>query len=91
MLTVSRLVATPVIGYLVLHDMHMWAVGLFAYAGITDSLDGWMARNWNMQSVVGTVLDPMADKFLMATLVACLAVKGALPRKFSSFHETNRP
>jgi len=78
-LTFSRLVAAPVIGYLVLHDHHAWAVGLFAYAGITDWVDGWIARKWSLQTVVGTVIDPMADKTLMTILTVCLAVKGALP------------
>lgn len=78
-LTFSRLVAAPVIGYLVLHDYHAWAVGLFAYAGITDLVDGYIARRWNLQTVVGTVIDPMADKTLMTILTVCLAIKGALP------------
>jgi len=78
-LTFSRLIAAPVIGYLVLHDHHAWAVGLFAYAGITDLIDGYIARRWNLQTVVGTVIDPMADKTLMTILTVCLAIKGALP------------
>ncbi|KAF2087606.1 hypothetical protein K490DRAFT_18995, partial [Saccharata proteae CBS 121410] len=78
-LTFSRLIAAPVVGYLVLHDQHAWALGLFAYAGITDLLDGWIARRWKLQTVVGSVVDPMADKLLMAILVGSLAAKGALP------------
>ncbi|KAK7409028.1 hypothetical protein QQX98_008789 [Neonectria punicea] len=78
-LTFTRLLAAPVVGYLVLHDNHAWAVGLFAYAGITDMLDGWIARKWNLKTVVGTVIDPMADKTLMTILTVCLAIKGALP------------
>ncbi|KAI9844107.1 MAG: hypothetical protein M1837_005821 [Sclerophora amabilis] len=78
-LTFSRLLAAPVIGYLVLHDAHAWAVGLFAYAGITDLVDGYIARRWKLQTVVGTVIDPMADKTLMTVLTVCLAIKGALP------------
>jgi cardiolipin synthase len=54
-------------------------VGLFAYAGVTDLLDGWIARRWNSKTVVGTVIDPMADKTLMTILTVCLAIKGALP------------
>ena len=81
-LTISRLVAAPIIGYLVLHDQHAWAVGLFAYAGITDLIDGYIARRWKLQTVVGTVIDPMADKTLMTILTVCLAVKGALPGRF---------
>ncbi|GJN68259.1 CDP-alcohol phosphatidyltransferase [Purpureocillium lilacinum] len=78
-LTLTRLIAAPVVGYLVLHDAHAWAVGLFAYAGVTDLLDGWIARRWNRKTVVGTVIDPMADKALMTILTVCLAIKGALP------------
>lgn len=83
-LTFSRLLAAPVIGYLVLHDQHAWAVGLLAYAGITDLIDGYIARTWRLQTVVGTVIDPMADKTLMTILTVCLAIKGGLPS--SSHH-----
>ena len=87
LLTISRLVAAPVIGYLVLTDQHAWAVGLFAYAGITDLIDGYVARTWKLQTVVGTVIDPMADKTLMTILTCCLAIKAALPSlSFSLSH-----
>ncbi|KAG5977272.1 hypothetical protein E4U55_006917 [Claviceps digitariae] len=78
-LTFTRLVAAPAVGYLVLCDSHAWAVGLFAYAGVTDLLDGWIARRWNRKTVVGTIIDPLADKALMTILTVCLATKGALP------------
>lgn len=78
MLTFSRLFATPVIGYLIVNDHHLWAFSLFVYAGFSDLLDGWVARRWNLQTVVGSVIDPMADKFLMTTLVTCLAINGSL-------------
>ncbi|KAL9090154.1 MAG: hypothetical protein Q9165_005434 [Trypethelium subeluteriae] len=78
-LTFSRLLAAPAIGYLVLRDYHTLAVGLFAYAGITDLVDGYIARRWKLQTVVGSVIDPMADKALMFILTVCLAVKGAIP------------
>ncbi|KAL5401734.1 hypothetical protein PMIN03_011270 [Paraphaeosphaeria minitans] len=77
-LTFSRLFATPVIGYLIVNDHHLWAFSLFVYAGFSDLLDGWIARRWNLQTVVGSVIDPMADKFLMTTLVSCLAINGSL-------------
>ncbi|CCC12065.1 hypothetical protein SMACR_02286 [Sordaria macrospora] len=78
-LTFSRLVAAPFIGYCILHDHHAWALGLFAYAGVTDLLDGWIARKWNQGTVVGTVIDPMADKTLMTILTVTLSMKGLLP------------
>ncbi|KAL7627138.1 hypothetical protein AAE478_003914 [Parahypoxylon ruwenzoriense] len=79
LLTFSRLVTAPFIGYAILHDAHAWALGLFAYAGVSDLLDGWIARRWKLQTVVGSVVDPMADKTLMTILTVCLAAKGALP------------
>lgn len=78
-LTFSRLLASPVIGYLVLHDQHAAALGLFAVAGLTDLVDGYLARRWKLQTVVGSVIDPMADKVLMTVLTVTLAVKGLLP------------
>ena len=79
-LTVSRLIAAPVTAYLLLHDYHRWALGLFAYAGFTDLVDGWLARRWKLQTVAGSVIDPMADKALMIILTVTLAIKGAIPR-----------
>ncbi|KAF2747734.1 hypothetical protein M011DRAFT_486148 [Sporormia fimetaria CBS 119925] len=77
-LTFSRLIATPAIGYLIVTNAHLYAFGLFVYAGFSDLLDGWIARKWKLQTVVGSVVDPMADKALMTTLVTCLAVNGSL-------------
>ncbi|KAF8252953.1 CDP-diacylglycerol--glycerol-3-phosphate 3-phosphatidyltransferase, partial [Wilcoxina mikolae CBS 423.85] len=78
-LTFTRLLSSPVIGYLILHDQHSVALSLFALAGVTDLVDGYIARRWNLQTVVGSVIDPMADKTLMTILTVCLAVKGLLP------------
>lgn len=70
------------VGYLIIQEQHLSALGLFIYAGITDLVDGWIARNWELQTVVGTVLDPMADKMLMTIVTICLAVKAAIPGMF---------
>ncbi|OGE51199.1 hypothetical protein PENARI_c014G11434 [Penicillium arizonense] len=78
-LTFSRLLAAPLVGYLLVHNYHTAALSLFAYAGITDLVDGYIARRYNLQTVVGTIIDPMADKLLMTIGVACLAVNGSLP------------
>lgn len=83
-LTFSRLVAAPLVGYLLVHDYHAAALSLFAYAGITDLVDGYIARRYQLQTVVGTIIDPMADKLLMTIGVACLAVNGSLPGKYWS-------
>ncbi|RYP13508.1 hypothetical protein DL767_010693 [Monosporascus sp. MG133] len=79
LLTFSRLAIAPFVGYAILHDAHAWALGLFIYAGISDLLDGWIARRWKLQTVVGSVVDPMADKTLMTVLTVSLATQGSLP------------
>lgn len=63
----------------------MPALGLFVYAGVTDLVDGWIARKWGLQTVLGTVIDPMADKALMTVVTVTLAMKGALPSEWSHF------
>ncbi|KAF4548022.1 CDP-alcohol phosphatidyltransferase-like protein [Elsinoe fawcettii] len=78
-LTVTRLVAAPAVGYLIVRGDLKWALGLFFYAGVTDLIDGWMARKYNLQTVVGSVIDPMADKLLMTVMTITLAAKGLMP------------
>lgn len=85
LLTLSRLLAAPLIGYLVLSGSHGWALTLFAYAGVTDLLDGYIARRWNRTTVLGTILDPMADKCLMTISTVCLTVTGAMPGRSYTF------
>lgn len=62
-----------------LHNQPLLALSLFTYAGITDAVDGYLARRYNSQTVVGTVIDPMADKLLMTITVICLTLQGTLP------------
>jgi tRNA uridine 5-carboxymethylaminomethyl modification enzyme len=78
-LTFTRLIAAPATGYLLLTSQPAYALALFLYAGFTDLLDGYLARRWNQQTVVGTIIDPMADKILMTIMTVALAHQGALP------------
>ncbi|OKL56834.1 hypothetical protein UA08_07930 [Talaromyces atroroseus] len=79
LLTFSRLLAAPAVGYLLVHNHHTAALALFAYAGITDLVDGYIARRYNLQTVVGTIIDPAADKLLMTISVVCLGLNGSMP------------
>ncbi|KMU77150.1 hypothetical protein CISG_06187 [Coccidioides immitis RMSCC 3703] len=63
-LTFTRLVAAPMVGYFILNSNHVMALSLFAYASITDLVDGYIARRFGQQTVVGTIIDPMADRYL---------------------------
>lgn len=78
-LTFSRLLAAPAVGYFILTSQPLMACGLFLYAGLTDLIDGYLARRYHAQTVVGTVIDPMADKALMTIAAVSLAIQGTLP------------
>ncbi|KAF7502102.1 hypothetical protein GJ744_007207 [Endocarpon pusillum] len=78
-LTFSRLLAAPAVGYFILTSQPLAACGLFVYAGLTDLVDGYLARRYQAQTVVGSVIDPMADKALVTIAAVSLAVQGGLP------------
>src|SRR5262249_22246942 len=56
-----------------------WAVGLLVAAGVSDWLDGKLARAWNQQSRLGQVLDPAADRLYIAATLVALAIRGIIP------------
>lgn len=86
LLTYARILAVPVIvgcffveGQLESSDVARWtALGLFAVASITDYLDGYLARIWNQTSNIGRMLDPIADKLLVASVLLLLAADGTI-------------
>ncbi|KAI8911087.1 CDP-alcohol phosphatidyltransferase-domain-containing protein [Gorgonomyces haynaldii] len=78
-LTVSRMLMTPIIGNLIIVQDYHAALGLLTVAGITDVLDGYVARRWNQKTSLGSILDPAADKFLMTVLTVTLMQSGAVP------------
>lgn len=81
-LTLARIVACPFLGWAIVKGDFAVATGILAASGITDWLDGYLARKWNQKSVLGSVIDPMADKMLMTTLVVALTYEGLLPREY---------
>jgi len=76
MLTYGRLAAVPVVvGFLFwpTEDWARWtALGLYTLAAITDFFDGYLARAWSQQSSLGRMLDPIADKLLVAAVLLAL-------------------
>ncbi|PAV19682.1 phosphatidyl synthase [Pyrrhoderma noxium] len=78
-LTLSRILSCPLLGYSILDGNFTLATGILAYAGISDWFDGFLARRFQMRSVLGTILDPAADKALMTTLTVTLALKDMIP------------
>jgi cardiolipin synthase len=79
-ISVARLAGVPVFLWLVLGPKaDWWAVGLLVAAGLSDWLDGKLARAWNQQSRLGQVLDPAADRLYIAATLAGLALRGIIP------------
>ncbi|MGH7031176.1 MAG: CDP-alcohol phosphatidyltransferase family protein, partial [Stellaceae bacterium] len=81
LLTMSRIMVIPLViaTFYVPGDYARWfACALFATAGVTDWLDGHMARRWHQQSEIGRFLDPVADKLLVAATLFMLTTFGRL-------------
>ncbi len=81
-LTVLRLVLLPVFVLLMLQadGGHSWPAAIvFGAAGITDQLDGWLARRWRVESTFGTIADPLADRLLIDVAVVLLWLDDRLP------------
>jgi cardiolipin synthase len=78
-ITVCRVVAIPVIVALLAYEHRTAAFAVFLAAGLSDALDGFLARILDQRTVLGTFLDPMADKLLATTCFVAAAVFGLAP------------
>jgi cardiolipin synthase len=79
-ITLVRLALTPFFVLATISGDHLVALGIFIAAGVSDALDGMVARLLGMRSLLGTYLDPIADKLLLVTayVVLTLPIKGAI-------------
>jgi cardiolipin synthase len=75
-LTIFRMVLIPIFVSLLFYQRFVWALAVFISAGITDGLDGLLARRFDQQSQLGTILDPIADKLLLVTAFVVLSMRG---------------
>lgn len=79
LITLARLCAVPATIWLVLNDRGGAAFAVFVLAGVSDGIDGWLARTRNMRSALGAVMDPLADKALLVSIYVTLAIMDVLP------------
>lgn len=80
LLSVLRLAGVPVFLWLVLGpEADGWALALLMVSGITDFLDGWLARRLGQTSMIGQVLDPVADRLYILAVVVALALREVIP------------
>jgi cardiolipin synthase len=80
LLTIARILLTPVLVIFLLDQRLTEALLVFVLAGITDGLDGLIARLYRQKSRLGAFLDPMADKLLLATTYVILGYQGLVPK-----------
>jgi cardiolipin synthase (CMP-forming) len=82
-LTLLRMIFLPfIVINLVKHDFK-WALALFVLAGMSDGLDGLLARTLHQQTLLGQYLDPIADKLLMSTMFLVLSIERMIPWKYT--------
>lgn len=81
-LTVLRFLIIPVMGYCFFREEYVFAIFLFSLGGITDILDGYIARKYNLITSFGKLADPLADKLMQITALVSLTVKEFVPIPF---------
>jgi cardiolipin synthase len=80
LLSAMRLAGVPLFLWLVLGpEEDAWALVVLMVAGVTDFLDGWLARKLDQQTVVGQILDPVADRLYILAVVLGLALREIIP------------
>jgi cardiolipin synthase len=79
LLTIFRMALIPVFVSLLFYQKFLLALGVFLVAGITDGLDGLLARRFHQQSPLGRILDPIADKMMLVTSFVVLSMRGVFP------------
>ncbi len=81
-LTIFRIILIPVFIFLFFSDVDnnlIYAFVVFAVAGVTDILDGYIARKFDLVTDLGKVLDPFADKLMLMSVLICLATMNLIP------------
>ncbi|WP_239615822.1 CDP-alcohol phosphatidyltransferase family protein [Cohnella mopanensis] len=79
MLTMSRFVLIPLFLILYFNDQSIAALCILLVAGCTDFLDGYIARRSGQVTVTGSMLDPLADKLMMLSVILALLIKNVIP------------
>jgi cardiolipin synthase len=79
LISLARLLAVPLIVWLMVIGEWRFAFLTFCVAGVSDAVDGFLAKRFNAQSELGRYLDPLADKSLIVAIYVTLGIQGQLP------------
>jgi cardiolipin synthase len=80
LITLARILLVPVVVWAIASNQMLFAFLLFAAAGVSDAVDGFLAKRFGMASELGAYLDPLADKVLIVSIYISLGIVDALPR-----------
>ncbi len=80
LITIGRIVLVPIVVWAISSGAMGLAFGLFLAAGVSDAVDGFLAKRFNMTTVLGAYLDPLADKALLVSIYVTLGINDQLPR-----------
>jgi len=80
LITLARILSVPIVVWAITSGEMMIAFILFVLAGVSDAVDGYLAKRFNMASEMGAYLDPLADKALIVSIYVSLGIAGAIPR-----------
>jgi cardiolipin synthase len=79
-ITLGRILLVPFIVWAIASNQLEIAFAIFIIAGVSDAVDGFLAKRFNMSSELGALLDPVADKALLVSIYMALGIWGAIPR-----------
>lgn len=79
LLTLLRILLVPVVVWAISQGQMGIALAAFVVAGVTDAIDGYIAKHFNQQTELGAYLDPLADKTLIVSIYVSLAIFGFIP------------
>ena len=79
LITLARLLAVPLVVFLILQGLMTAAFWMFFAAGISDAVDGYLAKRMDAVTELGTYLDPIADKTLLVAVYVTLGIAGHVP------------
>ena len=79
LISLARLMAVPVMIYLILNGYYFGAFWLFVAAGVSDAVDGYIAKQLGQETILGSFLDPLADKALLVGVYITLGQENLLP------------
>jgi cardiolipin synthase (CMP-forming) len=79
LITLARMLMTPLAISMIVSQRFMPAFMIFLLAGVSDAIDGFIARNFDLRTELGAYLDPLADKALLISIYVTLAIYAGLP------------